>query len=52
MFIFYRRTWENRILDTLNRRPNKKCDYVLLRSEQVPIFVDHLSPLVSNGTLA
>jgi len=30
-----RRIWENKILDTLDRRPNKKCDYVLLRSEQV-----------------
>jgi hypothetical protein len=24
-----------KILDTLDRRPNKKFDYVLLRSEQV-----------------
>ena len=29
------RVWENKILDTLDRRPNKKSDYVLLRSEQV-----------------
>ncbi|THH19911.1 hypothetical protein EW146_g1364 [Bondarzewia mesenterica] len=32
---FVRRMWETRILDTLDRRPNKKCDYVLLRSEQL-----------------
>jgi hypothetical protein len=30
-----RRIWENKILETLDRRPNKKCSYVLLRSEQV-----------------
>ncbi|KAF8165492.1 inositol polyphosphate phosphatase [Crassisporium funariophilum] len=30
-----RRVWENKILDTLDRRPNKKCDYILLRSEQL-----------------
>lgn len=30
-----RRIWENKILETLDRRPNKKTNYVLLRSEQV-----------------
>jgi synaptojanin len=30
-----RRVWENKLLETLDRRPNKKTDYVLLRSEQV-----------------
>lgn len=30
-----KRMWEARILDTLDRRPNKKCDYVLLRSDQL-----------------
>jgi hypothetical protein len=35
----FRRTWENRILDNLDRRPNKKCEYVLLRSEQVALFM-------------
>lgn len=30
-----RRIWEARIMDTLDKRPNKKCDYVLMRSEQV-----------------
>ncbi|KAF7355511.1 Inositol polyphosphate phosphatase [Mycena sanguinolenta] len=30
-----RRIWEGRILDTLDRRPNKKASYVLLRSEQL-----------------
>ncbi|KAF9534756.1 inositol polyphosphate phosphatase [Crepidotus variabilis] len=30
-----RRVWENKILETLDRRPSKKCDYVLLRSEQL-----------------
>ena len=30
-----RRVRENKILETLERRPNKKCDYILLRSEQV-----------------
>lgn len=29
------RVWEYKILETLDRRPNKKSDYVLLRSEQV-----------------
>ena len=29
------RIWENRVLETLDRRPNKKSSYVLLRSEQV-----------------
>ncbi|KAF4619399.1 hypothetical protein D9613_005124 [Agrocybe pediades] len=30
-----RRVWENKILETLDRRPNKRFDYVLLRSEQL-----------------
>ncbi|KAJ7648494.1 DNase I-like protein [Mycena rosella] len=30
-----RRIWETRILETLDRRPNKKASYVLLRSEQL-----------------
>ncbi|KAF7301871.1 Inositol polyphosphate phosphatase [Mycena indigotica] len=30
-----KRVWEARIMDTLDRRPNKKFDYVLLRSEQL-----------------
>ncbi|KAH8830391.1 SacI homology domain-containing protein [Flagelloscypha sp. PMI_526] len=30
-----RRLWENKILETLDRRPNKKCDYILLRSDQL-----------------
>lgn len=34
-----RRMWEARILDTLDRRPNKKCDYVLLRSDQVSLDI-------------
>lgn len=29
------RIWENRVLETLDHRPNKKSNYVLLRSEQV-----------------
>ncbi|KAH7930711.1 DNase I-like protein [Leucogyrophana mollusca] len=29
-----RRMWEARILESLDHRPLKKCDYVLLRSEQ------------------
>jgi hypothetical protein len=29
------RIWENRVLETLDRRSNKKSSYVLLRSEQV-----------------
>ena len=37
--VTFRRTWENRILDNLDRRPNKKCEYVLLRSEQVALFM-------------
>ena len=31
----HRRIWENKIIETLDRRPNKTCSYVLLRSEQV-----------------
>ena len=38
MSTLYSRVWENKILDTLDRRPNKKCDYVLLRSEQVSTY--------------
>ncbi|KAF8238902.1 inositol polyphosphate phosphatase [Tricholoma matsutake] len=30
-----RRIWENKILETLDRRPKKTCNYVLLRSEQL-----------------
>ncbi|KAI0750962.1 inositol polyphosphate phosphatase [Daedaleopsis nitida] len=30
-----RRMWEAKILDTLERRPNKKNDYILLRSHQL-----------------
>ncbi|KAJ3993489.1 SacI homology domain-containing protein, partial [Lentinula boryana] len=30
-----RRIWETKIIETLNRRPKKKSDYVLLRSEQL-----------------
>ncbi|KAF8639783.1 hypothetical protein AX17_001043 [Amanita inopinata Kibby_2008] len=30
-----RRTWEICVLETLDRRPNKKANYVLLRSEQL-----------------
>ncbi|KAF8076611.1 inositol polyphosphate phosphatase [Lyophyllum atratum] len=30
-----RRIWEKQIFETLDRRPNKKCNYVLLRSEQL-----------------
>ncbi|PFH51385.1 hypothetical protein AMATHDRAFT_74943 [Amanita thiersii Skay4041] len=30
-----RRIWEGRVLETLDRRPNKKSNYILLRSEQL-----------------
>lgn len=30
-----RRVWETRLMDVFDRRGNKTCDYVLLRSEQV-----------------
>ncbi|KAK7054247.1 inositol polyphosphate phosphatase [Favolaschia claudopus] len=30
-----RRVWESRILETLDRRPNKKASYTLLRSDQL-----------------
>lgn len=33
-----RRIWENAIIETLEHRPNKKADYILLRSEQVSYF--------------
>lgn len=40
------RIWEGRILETLDRRPNKKANYVLLRSEQVSISLNlHVSVL-------
>lgn len=35
MIVIDRRIWEMKILETLDRRPKKKSDYVLLRSEQV-----------------
>jgi len=31
----FRRIWEQKVMETLERRPQKTCDYVLLRSEQV-----------------
>jgi hypothetical protein len=34
----HRRTWEAKILETLDRRPKKSCNYILLRSEQVILF--------------
>jgi hypothetical protein len=34
-----RRIWENKILETLERRPGKKSDYILLRSEQVKLGI-------------
>ncbi|KAK7060444.1 Inositol-1,4,5-trisphosphate 5-phosphatase 1 [Paramarasmius palmivorus] len=49
-----RRMWEAKILDTLDRRPNKKSDFVLLRSEQLVgtalmIFVKaELAPVIRN----
>ncbi|KAG5728501.1 Inositol-1,4,5-trisphosphate 5-phosphatase 1 [Termitomyces sp. T112] len=30
-----RKIWERQIFETLDRRPDKKCNYVLLRSEQL-----------------
>lgn len=30
-----KRIWETKIVETLDRRPNKKCDYIILRSEQL-----------------
>ncbi|KDQ64344.1 hypothetical protein JAAARDRAFT_27972 [Jaapia argillacea MUCL 33604] len=30
-----RRIWESKIMDTLARRPNKKAEYVMLRTEQL-----------------
>jgi hypothetical protein len=30
-----RRIWEQKVMETLERRPQRTCDYVLLRSEQV-----------------
>lgn len=30
-----RRVWEGKIMDALSRRPEKRNDYVLLRSHQV-----------------
>ncbi|KAF8915801.1 DNase I-like protein [Mucidula mucida] len=49
-----RRIWEARILETLERRPNKKSSYVLLRSEQLvgtALFVlakAELTPVIRN----
>lgn len=33
--VWVSRIWENRVLETLDKRPGKKSNYVLLRSEQV-----------------
>jgi len=35
---YSRKLWEHRILDTLDRRPEKKANYIILRSEQVEFF--------------
>ncbi|KAJ7284044.1 inositol polyphosphate phosphatase [Mycena rebaudengoi] len=49
-----RRVWERRILDTLDRRPNKKSNYVLLRSDQLVgtallvIVKSELTPVMRN----
>ncbi|KAF7970774.1 hypothetical protein HWV62_23038, partial [Athelia sp. TMB] len=44
-----RRVWENRIMDTLDRRPNKKCDYVLLRSTALLVLTkSELTPVIRN----
>ncbi|KAF9464340.1 inositol polyphosphate phosphatase [Collybia nuda] len=49
-----RRIWENKILENLDRRPNKKNNYVLLRSEQLVgtallVFVRaDLTPIIRN----
>ncbi|KAJ7178924.1 inositol polyphosphate phosphatase [Mycena filopes] len=49
-----RRVWEARILDTLDRRPNKKATYVLLRSEQLVgtallvLVKSDLTPVIRN----
>lgn len=32
-----RRVWETKLMDVFDRRGNKTCDYVLLRSEQVEL---------------
>ncbi|KAG6821534.1 hypothetical protein H0H93_000043 [Arthromyces matolae] len=45
-----RRIWEKKIFETLDRRPNKKCDYVILRSEQ--LVGTALIILVKNDLLA
>ncbi|KAJ7590659.1 inositol polyphosphate phosphatase [Mycena floridula] len=48
------RLWEARILETLDRRPNKKCNYVLLRSEQLVgtallvLVKTELAPVIRN----
>jgi len=34
-----RRVWETRLMDVFDRRGNKTCDYVLLRSEQVELIL-------------
>ena len=39
-----RRIWENKIIETLDRRPNKTCNYVLLRSEQVIFYLIFFVP--------
>ncbi|KAF7291041.1 Inositol polyphosphate phosphatase [Mycena chlorophos] len=49
-----RRVWESRIMETLDRRPNKKFDYVMLRSEQLVgtalmvIVKSELTPIIRN----
>jgi hypothetical protein len=39
-----RRIWEAKVLETLDQRPNKKCDYILLRSEQASTIFSQLKP--------
>lgn len=36
-----RRMWEATLTDTFEKRPNKKADYVLLRSEQASMKWRH-----------
>jgi hypothetical protein len=46
-FFYARRVWETKLIDVFDRRGNKTCDYVLLRSEQVGLSL----PVTPSGIL-
>ena len=45
----HRRRWEAIITETLALRPNKKADYIVLRSEQVNLGVLLICPILGSS---